>query len=138
MSPVDVALNSAPRSGTGAESAALYFVSVPDEKCAPIQDVANEVTYGWGMIPATVTVGDTTWPTALWPKNGTYVVPLKAWVRKAEGIEDGETIEVSWSSGALARGARRCSTSPTRLPSLSRTKACHSSVPTGPSVRRRG
>ena len=29
---------------------------------------------------------------------------------------------------------RRCSTSPTRLPSLSRTKACHSSVPAGPSV----
>lgn len=46
------------------------------------------------MIPATVTVGDTTWPTALWPKDGTYVVPLKAWVRKAEGIDDGEPIDV--------------------------------------------
>ncbi len=102
MSPVDVALNFSAEVWYWRGPAPFYFVSVPDEQCAPIQDVANEVTYGWGMIPATVTVGDTTWPTALWPKDGTYVVPLKAWVRKAEGIEDGETIEVELVIGADA------------------------------------
>jgi hypothetical protein len=34
-----------------------------------------------------VTIGATTWTTSLWPKDGTYVVPLKDRIRDAEGIE---------------------------------------------------
>ena len=52
------------------------------------------VSYGWGMIPVTVEVGDTEWTTALWPKDGRYVVPFKDWVRAAEGLELGDTVHV--------------------------------------------
>jgi hypothetical protein len=74
--------------------APYHFVRVPDDDAAMIQDVATAVTYGWGMIPVSVTVGDTTMTTALWPKEGTYYVPLKDRLRHAEGIGLGDLISV--------------------------------------------
>jgi len=52
------------------------------------------VTYGWGMIPVQVRIGQTTWKTALWPKNGLYVLPLKDSVRKAEELEVSQVVVV--------------------------------------------
>ncbi len=74
--------------------APYHFVWVPEDEAEGIAETAAAVTYGWGMIPATVTVGGTTWTTSLWPKDGRYVVPLKAWVRRAEGIELGHVVRV--------------------------------------------
>lgn len=71
-----------------------YFVTVPEEECADLQEAARSVSYGWGMIPVAVRVGRTEWTTSLWPKDGRYIVPLKAAVRKAEGLEEGDTVAV--------------------------------------------
>jgi hypothetical protein len=71
-----------------------HFVTVPDDGCAELEDLAPMVSYGWGMIPAAVQVGETHWTTALWPKDGAYVVPLKDRVRRAEGLEIGDVIDV--------------------------------------------
>lgn len=71
-----------------------YFVTVPEAECQALEAIAGAVTYGWGMIPADVQVGKTRWTTALWPKDGAYIVPLKASVRKAEAIEEGDTVTV--------------------------------------------
>lgn len=71
-----------------------YFVSVPDEECSDIKEVAAALTYGWGVIPVTVRVGDTEFRTSLFPKDGGYAVPLKDAVRKAEGIGEGDQIAV--------------------------------------------
>ena len=46
------------------------------------------------MIPVEARIGTTGWKTSLWPKDGRYVVPVKAWVRKAEGLELGDTVTV--------------------------------------------
>jgi len=75
--------------------APYHFVWVPEEQAAALDDVAAMVSYGWGMIPADVTIGDTTWYTALWPKEGRYVVPLKDRIRRAEGIELGMVVDIS-------------------------------------------
>lgn len=75
--------------------APFFFVSVPEGVAEDIQLVANDVTYGWGMIPVDVTIGGTTWYTALWPKDGGYIVPLKKWVRDAEQVELDDTIELT-------------------------------------------
>lgn len=64
----------------------FHFVTVPDDACARIRSVAADVTYGWGMIPVRVDLGETTWTTALWPKDGRYVVPIKDVVRRREGV----------------------------------------------------
>jgi hypothetical protein len=46
------------------------------------------------MIPVTVQIGRTEWTTSLFPKDGQYVVPVKARVRKAEALEAGDTVTV--------------------------------------------
>jgi len=74
--------------------APYHFVTVPPDAARTIQSVAADVTYGWGMIPAEVRIGDSTWSTALWPKDGGYVVPIKDRYRKAERLVLGDTVAV--------------------------------------------
>jgi hypothetical protein len=75
--------------------APYHFVAVPPEQCEEIGDVAAEVTYGWGMVPVRVALGGSEWETALWPREGGYVVPLRDWVREAEGVGPGQVVEVT-------------------------------------------
>jgi hypothetical protein len=42
----------------------------------------------------TVNLGDTEWTTSLFPKDGAYLVPLKVAVRRAEGVELGDVVEL--------------------------------------------
>jgi hypothetical protein len=74
--------------------APYYFVRVPEDEASLIESVSAGITYGWGMIPADVAIGETTWYTALWPREGAYVVPLKDRIRKAEGIELDDVVTV--------------------------------------------
>ena len=71
-----------------------YFVTVPEDECADLEASSAFVTYGWGMIPVAAQIGGTRWTTSLWPKDGSYVVPLKAAVRKAESLDLGDTVTV--------------------------------------------
>lgn len=72
-----------------------HFVSVPEAECDFIRAAAPYVTYGWGMIPVRVTIGSTTWPTALWPKDGGYIVPLRADARRKEKLELGDVVAIA-------------------------------------------
>lgn len=74
--------------------APYFFVTVPDAESRAIKSIAGLATYGWGMIPAFVQVGKTTWKTSLWRRDGHYVVPLKDAVRAAEGLNEGDDIDV--------------------------------------------
>lgn len=76
-----------------------YFVTVPERECRDIKALSAVVTYGWGMIPATVRIGRTTYTTALWPKEGSYIVPIKASVRQAESLKEGDTVAVRLEVG---------------------------------------
>lgn len=71
-----------------------YFVTVPLNECEALKVIAGAVTYGWGMIPANVRIGKTVWVTSLWPKDGSYIVPIKASVRNAEQLEVGDRVTV--------------------------------------------
>jgi Domain of unknown function (DUF1905) len=72
-----------------------HFVTVPDDESAEIAVVAAFVTYGWGVIPVNAQIGNTSWQTSLFPKDGQYLVPVKARVRQAEAIELGDHVTVS-------------------------------------------
>lgn len=74
--------------------APFHFVSVPTAEAAAIAEVAPAVTYGWGMIPAAVTIGDTRVTTSLWPKDGAYVVPIKKALQDAEHLGVGDMVVV--------------------------------------------
>jgi len=69
-----------------------YFVTVPAEQGRDLNAISRFVTYGWGMIPVHVWIGKTEWKTSLFPKDDHYIVPIKASVRKAENLEDGDTV----------------------------------------------
>lgn len=71
-----------------------YFVTVPPDQAAEIKALSGAVTYGWGMIPVKARIGRTEWTTSLWPKDGLYIVPIKASVRKAERVEEGDVVTV--------------------------------------------
>ena len=71
-----------------------HFVTVPDEQCGALEAASALVTYGWGMIPVAARINRTGWTTSLWPKDGRYIVPVKAWVRKAEGLELDDVVTV--------------------------------------------
>ncbi len=74
--------------------APYFFVAVPDHLSAQIEAVSAMVTYGWGVIPVSVAIGETTWSTALFPKDGRYLVPLRANVRRAEQLDEGDTTTI--------------------------------------------
>lgn len=76
-----------------------HFVTVPAAECEALAAVAPLVSYGWGMVPATVRIGASEWPTALWPKDGGYIVPVKTWVREAESLELGDRVGVRLTVG---------------------------------------
>jgi hypothetical protein len=71
-----------------------HFITVPEEECGGLAATSAFVTYGWGMIPVAARIGGTGWKTSLFPKDGLYIVPVKAWVRKAEGLEVGDMVTV--------------------------------------------
>ena len=71
-----------------------YFVPVPDEQSADIREVAAMATYGWGVIPVDARVGDITFSTSLFPKDGGYLMPPKAAVRKPQRLGAGDDVTV--------------------------------------------
>lgn len=71
-----------------------YFVRVPPEQCADLAELAAEVTYGWGMIPVEATLGEHTWETSLWPKDGGYLLPVRVVVRRGLGLDVDDPVDV--------------------------------------------
>ena len=76
-----------------------YFVTVPEKQCEDLKAASKFVTYGWGMIPVHAQIGETEWKTSLFPKDDRYIVPVKASVRKAEKLEEGDTVTVKLEVG---------------------------------------
>jgi len=74
--------------------APFHFVTVPSREAEMIAEVAAVVTYGWGMIPAVVTIGATRTRTALWPKDGGYIVPIKKALQDAERVAVDDVVDV--------------------------------------------
>ena len=71
-----------------------HFIRVPEEACVEIRGISRLVSYGWGVIPVTVRVGDSVFETSLFPKDGGYLVPVKDVVRKGEDLAVGDIIPV--------------------------------------------
>lgn len=72
-----------------------YFVTLPAAESAEVKAVSSRASYGWGMIPVDVRIGATEFYTALFEKDGRYILPLRAAVRKAEAIEEGDSV-MAW------------------------------------------
>lgn len=78
--------------------AGWHFASVPKAESASIRQQI-QVKAGFGSIPVTLQVGKQIWDTSIFPDNkaGQYLIPLKAVVRKKEGIDADDTIQIRMS-----------------------------------------
>lgn len=73
-----------------------HFVSIPQDISEDIKNNFGDMKRGWGSLPVMVTIGKTSWRTSIFPdkKAGGYLLPLKADVRKKEGIVADDKIEL--------------------------------------------
>ena len=76
-----------------------YFVTVPAEHSRDLKAISGFVTYGWGVIPVQVQIGQTAWTTSLFPKDDRYLVPIRASVRKAEQLAEGDLVTIQLDVG---------------------------------------
>ncbi len=75
--------------------APFFCIEVPAKLAPEIKVIAADKSYGWGVLHALVTIKDQTFKTALFPKQGLYLIPLKIAVRKPLAIELGDKVKVA-------------------------------------------
>jgi hypothetical protein len=78
----------------------FFFAPIPPELADELRLVARVVTYGWGMIPVEATIGGVAFTTSLFPKDDTYLLPLKDAVRRRTGVTAGDRIAVEMTIAA--------------------------------------
>ncbi|WGL52437.1 DUF1905 domain-containing protein [Nocardioides sp. BP30] len=74
--------------------APYLFVVMPEVDSEELKEASRELAY-WGQVPVTARIGATEFTTALFPRGGRYLVPVKVAVRRAERIAEGDTVSVS-------------------------------------------
>ena len=72
------------------------FLSVPPEESEEIRAyAASQPRAGFGSVRVSVTIGSSTWQTSVFPnEDGSYALPIKRSVRRAEDIEAGDVVTV--------------------------------------------
>jgi hypothetical protein len=74
--------------------APYLFVAMTPEDSEDLKEAARSLIY-WGQVPVHVTIGGTTFTTALFPRDGRYLVPVKVAAQRAEAIGEGAIVEVA-------------------------------------------
>ena len=74
-----------------------HFISMPIKLAQEIRTHFKSQEKGWGRLQARSLVGGSEWKTAIWfdTKHNTYLLPIKADIRKKEGIKAEDSIQVS-------------------------------------------
>jgi hypothetical protein len=72
----------------------FFFAPIPPQHLEALRQAARIVSYGWGMVPVDVTLGGAAFKTSLYPKDGGYLLPLKADVRRRANVTAGDVIAV--------------------------------------------
>lgn len=74
-----------------------YFVSLPEEIAKEIRENLKWQEEGWGRLKASAKIGTQEWKTAIWfdTKKNTYLLPLKAEVRKKANLEIDQMVSVT-------------------------------------------
>ena len=74
--------------------APFYFLPTPQWVTEEIEPYKSELSYGWGVIPAKVTIGQVTITTSLIPRAGSFFIPLKDAIRKPNQIQPGDEVSL--------------------------------------------
>jgi len=78
--------------------AGWHFLSVDKKQSVEIKEKYGHGGRGFGSIPVRVTLGKSVWETSIFPdkQSGTYVLPLKAKVRRDEDIHAEDSVIFSF------------------------------------------
>jgi hypothetical protein len=76
---------------------AWFFVTLPRDESQKIQFFAASPRRGFGSVRVTAQIGGTEWQTSIFPdsKSKSYVLPVKAAVRKKESLAAGKPVAVT-------------------------------------------
>lgn len=72
------------------------FVTIPKGMASEIRSIFKDKEEGWGRLKANASIGQTEWKTAIWfdTKANSYLLPLKAEIRKKEQIDIGRSVSI--------------------------------------------
>ena len=76
-----------------------HFVSLPQQLSKEIRQALKAEEEGWGRLKVVAIIGSSEWKTAIWfdTKQNTYLLPLKAEIRKKERLLAAKDIAVTIS-----------------------------------------
>lgn len=77
--------------------AGWYFITIGKRVAGRIRRVEGARKAGRGYLRISALIGETRWPTTLFPtKEKEFMLAVKAGVRKALGLEAGDTVRVEF------------------------------------------
>lgn len=79
--------------------APFIYAVLPAEIAAEVAAVKRSASYGWGVIPVTAALGPAKFTTSLFPRDGTYLLPLKLAVRRRVAVTVGDVIALRMRIG---------------------------------------
>ena len=73
-----------------------YIACLPKEMSKEIRENLKFLEEGWGLLKMTAKIGNSQWATAIWfdTKLQTYLLPIKAEIRKKEKIETDKDVKI--------------------------------------------
>ena len=76
---------------------AWYFISLPKHISQEIRENLKWQEEGWGRMKVNAQIAETIWETAIWfdTKRETYLLPIKAEIRKQCKLNTDENIEIT-------------------------------------------
>ena len=76
--------------------ASWHFLTIDPQTAMEIRYEALGRARGFGSIRVSATIGETVWQTSIFPhkESGGFILPVKADVRRAEGIGEGDHVTV--------------------------------------------
>ena len=80
-----------------ASSMAWHFVTIDGAVADAIRAASPGRSAAWGSVYVHVTIGATRWQTSVFPSKGVagYLLPVKAGVRKAETLVEGDMLSLT-------------------------------------------
>jgi hypothetical protein len=74
-----------------------HFLTVPEDVSDAIAERTDGQRRGFGSVRVRVAIGGTTWSTSVFPdrRRGAYILPVKADVRRREGLGAGSRVAVT-------------------------------------------
>lgn len=75
--------------------APFLFAPVPEDLAGEVRFAARQASYGWGVVPVQASVAGHIFHTSLFPRDGTYLLPIKQAVRRATGVGRGSRVAVT-------------------------------------------